>query len=59
MGLTGVTCCLWRQRLPRVPTQQELDTHVGPLVGGRTYGEWKGITGPGKVLRELLKGEKS
>jgi hypothetical protein len=56
---TGVTCCLWRQRPPRVPTQQELDTPVGGLYGGRTYGEWAGITGPGKQLREMLKTDKS
>jgi len=48
-----------RPRPPRVPTQQELDTHVGPMAGGRTYGEWAGITGPGKQLRELLKTGKS
>ena len=56
---TGVTCCLWRQRPPRVPTQQELDAPISNIAGGRTYGEWAGITGPGKQLRELLKTDKS
>jgi hypothetical protein len=44
---------------PRVPTQQELDTPVGDMAGGQTYGDWAGITGPGKILRELLQSEKA
>ena len=49
----------YRPVVSQVPTQQELNTHVGPMAGGGTYGEWKGITGPGKSLRELLKADKS
>ena len=48
-----------RPRAPRPPSQLELDTPVGDMPGGRTYGEWKGLTGPGKQLRELLKSEES
>lgn len=48
-----------RPRPAQPPTQQELDTPVGNMPGGRTYGDWKGITGPGKRLRELLKSDKS
>jgi hypothetical protein len=55
----------WRDMLPvasatpTVPTQQEHDAPISNIAGGRTYGEWAGITGPGKQLRELLKTDKS
>ena len=48
-----------RQQAKQPPTQQELNTPVGPFSGGLTYGDWKGITDPGKMLRGLLKSEKS
>jgi len=35
----------------REPTERELQQDVG----GTTYGDWKGLTGPGKKLRETLK----
>ncbi len=35
-----------------VPSERELASIVGP--GGMTYGDWKGITGPGKQLRDIL-----
>lgn len=41
--------------IPKPPTEQELSAVVGNLHGGRTYGEWLGVTGPGKRLREILK----
>jgi len=45
----------WRYSAPQPPTQAELDTPTGSaLAGGRTYGDWAGITGPGKQLREML-----
>ena len=49
----------YRPQPPRPPSQQELDTPVGNMAGGRTYGEWAGITGPGKQLRECCKADKA
>lgn len=43
----------WRYAPKPAPTQAQLDTFVSPLCG--SYGNWKGITGPGKLLREILK----
>lgn len=40
---------------PKPPTAQELSAVVSKLSGGRTYGDWLGVTGPGKRLREILK----
>ena len=37
----------------RPPTEKELNTLVGQ--GKMTYGQWKGITGPGQQLREMVK----
>jgi len=37
----------------RPPTEAELNQTVG---GGLTYGEWAGITGKGKLMREIIKG---
>lgn len=36
---------------PIQPSQAELDAWVSPLCG--SYANWKGISGPGKMLREL------
>jgi hypothetical protein len=56
--LRGVTLS-GRSRAFEAPSAQELNTPVGPLDVGRTYGDWKGITGPGKQLRDMLKRENS
>ena len=40
--------------IPKPPTAQELAAVVGKLSGGHTYGDWLGVTGPGKRLREML-----
>lgn len=37
-----------KQRMLSAPTGSS-------FAGGTSYGDWKGITGPGKQLRELLK----
>ena len=44
----------YRPRRPQPPTQRELDAPISNIAGGVTYGEWAGITGPGKQLREVL-----
>lgn len=49
----------YRQQAKQPPTQQELNTPVGPFSGGLTYGDWKGITDPGKMLRDMLSIERS
>lgn len=41
--------------IPKPPTEQELSVVVGKLDMGRTYGDWIGVTGPGKRLREILR----
>jgi hypothetical protein len=37
-------------------TESKLNADVG---GGMTYGAWKGITGPGKLLKDILEQEKT
>lgn len=49
----------YRYRAPEPPSQQELDAPISNIAGGLTYGEWAGITGPGKQLREMLKADKA
>jgi hypothetical protein len=44
----------WRHQAKQPPTQAELDQPISNIAGGRTYGEWAGITGPGKQLRQML-----
>lgn len=49
----------WHYRAPQPPTEAELNAIVGPAIyggskRGLTYGEWAGITGPGKRLREII-----
>jgi len=50
----------WREpsKAP-VYAEAKLSALVGPpgLYGSGTYGDWAGITGPGKRLREILKGD--
>lgn len=41
--------------IPKPPIAQELSAVVGKLSGGHTYGDWRGVTGPGKRLREILR----
>lgn len=40
--------------IPRPSSVKELSAVVGNISGGQTYGDWCGITGPGKRLREML-----
>lgn len=40
--------------VPKPLTERELSAVVGKLDVGRTYGDWLGVTGPGKRLREIL-----
>ena len=57
--LHGLTATV-RSRAFEGPSAQELNAPTGSiLAGGRTYGEWKGITGPGKQLRDILRAKKS
>lgn len=39
-----------------VYSESELNTRISNIAGGTTYGDWAGITGPGKQLREIIKG---
>lgn len=48
----------WRNSRGWVPTPQELSAVVGNTRGGRTYGDWLGLAGPGLRLREMLAVEK-
>ena len=47
--------------IPKPPTEQELSAVVGGNPGKKkkgvvlTYGDWLGVTGPGKRLREILR----
>lgn len=43
------------------PTESELSAPVSPygLYGNGTYGDWKGITGPGALLKQILEKEKN
>lgn len=43
------------QAYPEAELQQLICTY---LSGARTYGDWKGITGPGKRLKDLLAKDK-
>lgn len=38
---------------PKPPSEAELNAPISNMFGGQTYGEWKGLTGPGKQLKEL------
>lgn len=46
--------CIVRGK-PRPHTESELATYVTIGMFGSTYGNWLGVTGPGKQLREMLK----
>lgn len=48
--------CIGTDKKPKDPTPAELSQLV---QGGMTYGDWKGITGPGAMLRAILADRKS
>lgn len=48
---------LYRSRWGR--TQEEIDKENAGYVGGMTYGDWKGETGPGKMLRDIVARERA
>ena len=51
--------CVVRHK-PRPISDAEASQLVGPrMYGDGTYGDWKGITGPGKQLRDLLAAERA
>ncbi len=50
----------WRKPGPITYSEAELRQFVSPpkLYGDGTYGGWLGITGPGKLFKAILAGEK-
>lgn len=39
---------------PITYSEAELNQKISNIAGGCTYGEWKGITGPGKLLKDII-----